>query len=99
MIFFPSLEGSSWERERYGERMNFLGRKWIWENGRIEEKTRKGKNGKEKGKKGEGKWEEKCVRKQKKRFIYLLHIYYHVRRNKIRLQDKTNHENEIGVTH
>ena len=23
---------------------------------------------------------------------------YHVRRNKIRLQDKTNHENEIGVT-
>ena len=32
-------------------------------------------------------------------FIYLLHIYYHVRRNKIELQDKTNHEKEIGVTH
>ena len=32
------------------------------------------------------------------RFFNLLHIYYHVRRNKIRLQDKTN-ENEIGVTH
>ena len=31
--------------------------------------------------------------------IYLLHIYYHVRHNKIRLQDKANHENEIGVTH
>ena len=29
----------------------------------------------------------------------LLHIYYHVRHNKIKLQDKTNHENEIGVTH
>ena len=29
----------------------------------------------------------------------LLHIYYHVRRNKIGLQDKTNHEKEIGVTH
>ena len=30
---------------------------------------------------------------------HLLHIYYHVRRNKIGLQDKTNHEKEIGVTH
>ena len=34
-----------------------------------------------------------------KTMVYLLHIYYHVRHNKMRLQDKTNHENEIGVAH
>ena len=26
-------------------------------------------------------------------------LYDHLRRNKIGLQDKTNHEKEIGVTH
>ena len=36
---------------------------------------------------------------QLKYYFNLLHIYYHVRRNKIGLQDKTNHEKEIGVTH
>ena len=43
----------------------------------------------------------KCLKyeaRSEKRFN-LLHIYYHVRRNKIGLQDKTNHEKEIGVTH
>ena len=34
-----------------------------------------------------------------KLLFHLLHIYYHVRRNKIGLKDKTNHEKEIGVTH